>query len=212
MDDVHELAAGDFSEWLRQVRVAIRGDGDTKVPCGDCTACCTSSQFVHIAPEETDTLRRIPEELLFPAPRLPPGHVLMGYDEHGHCPMLVDGRCSIYPHRPRTCRTYDCRVLAAAGVYADDEKPLIAEQARRWEFDVPSPAELVDRKAIGVAAEFLDAHPEAIPPHLAPTTAAQLAVLAIQASEVFVGCDDSREPAVVDADEVAVRKQLERPA
>ena len=30
----------------------------------------------------------------------------MGYDERGHCPMLVDGDCSIYDHRPRTCRMY----------------------------------------------------------------------------------------------------------
>ncbi len=74
---------------------AIRGERGSEVPCGSCTACCTSSQFVHIGPDETDTLARIPAALLFPAPRQPPGHVLLGYDERGHCPMLVDGRCSI---------------------------------------------------------------------------------------------------------------------
>ena len=30
--------------------------------------------------------------------------------------MLVDGRCSIYEHRPRTCRTYDCRIFTATGL------------------------------------------------------------------------------------------------
>ena len=34
------------------------------------------------------------------------------------------GGCSIYDHRPRTCRTFDCRVFAAAGVAVDADKPL----------------------------------------------------------------------------------------
>ena len=96
------------------------GSGGSDVPCGTCTACCTSSQFVHIEPDERDALAHIPAELLFPAPGRPRGHVLLGYDERGHCPMLVDGACSIYAHRPRTCRTYDCRVFAAAGVDPGD--------------------------------------------------------------------------------------------
>jgi hypothetical protein len=63
----------------------------------------------------------------------------MGYDERGHCPMFVDGGCSIYEHRPRTCRTYDCRVFAGAGVAPDDDKPLIVAQARRWRFSYATP-------------------------------------------------------------------------
>src|ERR1700680_3946260 len=95
------LAAGDFSAWINDMQRAIRGERGSDVPCGGCTACCTSSQFIHIAPDETDTLYRIPAELLFSAPRLPRGHVVLGYDERGHCPMLIDNRCSIYQHRPR---------------------------------------------------------------------------------------------------------------
>lgn len=91
------------------------------MPCGDCTACCTSSQFIHIAPDETETLGHIPDELLFDAPGFPAGHVVLGYDENGHCPMLVDGACSIYAHRPRTCRTYDCRIFPATGIDLGDE-------------------------------------------------------------------------------------------
>jgi len=48
--------------------------------------------------------------------------------------------CSIYEHRLRTGRTYDCRVFAAADVdpVADGvEKSLIAQQVRRWQFTVP---------------------------------------------------------------------------
>ena len=132
-----ELAAGDFSPWLSAMQAAVRGERDADVPCDGCTACCTSSHFVHIEPDETDTLAHIPPPLLFPAPRLPRGHVLLGYDEHGRCPMLVDGRCSIYEHRPRTCRTYDCRIFPAAGVEAD--QPAIAQRARRWRFTYAGP-------------------------------------------------------------------------
>ena len=109
-----------LSEWLDELDAA----SDMHVPCGACTACCTSSQFVHIEPDETDTLAHVPAVLRFPAPGLPKGHVVMGYDERGHCPMLVDGACSIYEHRPRTCRTYDCRIFAVTGVEPD--QPAIA--------------------------------------------------------------------------------------
>ena len=130
------LAAGRFSEWLEQLQ---RGD-DMAVPCGTCTACCTSSQFVHIAPDERETLARVPAALRFPAPGLPEGHVVLGYDEHGRCPMLVDDACSIYEHRPRTCRTYDCRVFAATGVEPDATQAAIAARVREWAFDVDDPA------------------------------------------------------------------------
>jgi Fe-S-cluster containining protein len=128
------LAAGNFSSWLVGMQGAIRGENESVVPCGGCTACCTSFQFVHIEPDESDTLAHIPAELLFPAPRLPPGHVVLGYDERGHCPMLVDDQCSIYEHRPRTCRTYDCRIFPAAGLEIDDDdKARIARQSQRWQ-------------------------------------------------------------------------------
>ena len=151
-DDGRDLAAGNFSSWLTEVQGAIRGDRDAEVPCHGCTACCTSSQFVHIGPDETDTLSHVPQELLFPAPRMPAGHVLLGYDERGHCPMLIDNECSIYEHRPRTCRTYDCRVFAAAGIEPDPDQPLVAERARRWRFDFPTPFDRELHDAVRAAA------------------------------------------------------------
>jgi Fe-S-cluster containining protein len=54
--------------------------------------------------------------------------------------MLSDQGCTIYEHRPRTCRTYDCRVFPAAGVFPDEpEKSLVAERARQWQFSYPHP-------------------------------------------------------------------------
>ena len=154
------LDAGTFSAWLASMRDALEGSRDAEVPCDGCTACCRSSQFVHVAPDEGDTLAHIPRELQFPAPGLPKGHVVLGYDEHGHCPMLVDDRCSIYAHRPRACRTYDCRVFAAAGVEPDHERQFeIAERVSRWRFDEPTEADRTAHAAVRAAAEDLDGDP-----------------------------------------------------
>ena len=128
--------AGSFAAWYAALVRAVSGDGEMTVPCGSCRACCTSGQFVHIAPDETDTLAHVPAALRFPAPGLRRGHVVLGYDEHGRCPMLVDDACSIYDHRPRTCRTYDCRVFAATGVDPGPTQPEIAERAASWRFAV----------------------------------------------------------------------------
>ena len=149
-----DLPAGDLSLWLVQVHAAIGGEATSVVACGACTACCTSSQFVHVEPDETDTLAHVPRELLFPAPGEPPGHLVLGYDERGHCPMLVDGRCSIYEHRPRACRAYDCRIFAATGIEPD--RPRIAERTRRWRFDLLTDADRRAHDALRAAAATLD--------------------------------------------------------
>lgn len=176
--------AGDlpFGSWLNAMQAALRGEADAEVPCGDCTACCTSSQFVHIGPDETDTLAHIPAELLFPAPRHPLGHVLLGYDEHGHCPMLAGGRCSIYEHRPRTCRTYDCRIFTATGldVGADDPtKEPIAERSRQWHFTFPTDDDRRRQTAVDTAVRSIHA-----------TSVTQLAVGAIERHEEFLPAAD----------------------
>lgn len=209
--DEPELAAGGFSAWLTEVQGAIRGERVAEVPCGGCTACCTSSQFIHIAPDETDTLAHIPAALLFPAPRRPLGHVLMGYDERGHCPMLVDGSCSIYEHRPRTCRSYDCRIFPAAGLDVDEDKPLIGRQAVRWRFTEPTEADRAQHDAVQAAARFLDGHRSLIPDGLAPTSTTQLAVLAIEVHQAFLGRGGgSGEATIVEPDATAVRVALRR--
>jgi uncharacterized protein len=125
-------AAGAFSSWLIRMREILTEGGAADVPCGGCVGCCASSKFIHIGPREKRTLSRIPKKFLFPAPLLPKGTMLLGYDEKGRCPMLVRGKCTIYEYRPHTCRTYDCRVFSAAGVEPeDDEKGLIRKQVRR---------------------------------------------------------------------------------
>jgi hypothetical protein len=186
------LDAGRFTVWLGEIGRAIAGDGESDVPCGSCTACCEASQFVHVGPDEADALAHIPAALLFPAPGLPAGHRLMGYDENGRCPMLVDGGCSIYAHRPRTCRTYDCRVFPAAGVVdPDPSKARIAARATRWRFDEPTQDDVVRHDAVRAAADFLGRHADELPPGAAPVTATQRAVLALGLHETFLAGEAS---------------------
>jgi uncharacterized protein len=201
MIDVSDLPAGEFSVWLDGAQRSIRGEHGSDVPCDGCTACCTASQFIHIGPEEADTLAHVPAELLFPAPRLPRGHVVLPYNERGHCPMLIDHVCSIYEHRPRTCRTYDCRIFPAAGLEPeDDDKVLIADRARRWRFSYPSDDDRARHDAVRSAASFLCAHPE-LTDGSAAASNTRLAVAAVEVHATFV----RRDPTVTE-----VRVELSR--
>lgn len=176
-----KIETGNFSEWLN---ASQSGEG-ADVPCGECRGCCTSAYFIHIGPDEKETLARVPKKLLFRAPGMPKGHVLMGYRENGHCPMFVDNACSIYAQRPRTCRDYDCRVFAATGL-AEEGKPAIAEQAARWRFRFDT---LEDRRrfdAVRAAAKFLEERAEEFPPGFLPGNATQRAALALRVHGVFL--------------------------
>jgi uncharacterized protein len=182
------LHAGNFSSWLRRARIALTEETGTDVPCDGCFACCTSSHFVHIGPEETNALARIPRELLFAAPGLPKGHALLGYDEGGRCPMLAGNRCSIYDVRPYTCRNYDCRVFAAAGVAAD--KDLITQRVRRWRFGYPTPQDRLQHAAVRAAARFVQGHARLFPGGATPRDPAHVSVLAVKVSDVFLDLVD----------------------
>ena len=182
-----DLPAGSFSSWLRRTRSALIKENGVDVPCGECNVCCRSSYFIHIKPEETQTLSRINRKLLFPAPGLSKGNVLLGYFEGGCCPMLMDDRCSIYGHRPLTCRSYDCRIFTAAGIAAgEDDKALITQRVQRWKFSYPTERDRDQHRAVQAAAVFLREHTECFPEGAVPRNPAQLAILAIKVYDVFL--------------------------
>lgn len=192
MPKKQNLAAGGFSTWLAGIRTAHKTDGDVDVPCGECIACCTSFYFIHIGQNEKTTLARIPDELLFPAPGLPKGHVLMGYDKDGRCPMLRQGKCSIYENRPLTCRQYDCRIFAAVGFAAgDDDKAQINNQAQRWEFSHPTDKDRDEHAAVQNAIRFFQQHKDIFPENIIPTNPSQLALFAIKVYEIFLSHQNS---------------------
>ena len=184
MTGQRDLPAGGFSSWLRRAWSALVDESGADVPCGGCSACCTSSHFIHIRPEEAQTLARIPRELLFAAPGQPKGTMLLGYDEQGRCPMLTGDGCSIYEHRPLTCRTYDCRVFAAAGIAAD--RAQITQRARRWKFTYPTGDDRAQHAAVQAAARFVRERAEWFPGGAVPGDPAQVAVLALKVSGVFL--------------------------
>ncbi len=139
--------------------------------------------------------------------------MLLAYDEHGHCPMLVDDRCSIYEHRPRACRTYDCRVLPAAGLDIGTEpgKERIARRTRRWRFSYPSATDRAERDAVHAAAAFLQTHAAELPANVRPANTTQLAVLAVELHDMFLPRDtDSGQDSAGAPDPDAVRVELTR--
>jgi len=180
-------SAGDFSAWLGSTRNVLITEEGAIVNCGDCNACCTSSYFIHIRPEEASTIAHINKKLLFPAPGLPKGNVLMGYDEYGRCPMLINQKCSIYPHRALTCRIYDCRVFAAAGVEpGGDDKSLIKKCTEQWVFTYPTQKDRDEHEAVKAAAQFIQNHGDSFPHGAIPHNPSQLAILSIKVFKVFL--------------------------
>ncbi|MGA2038929.1 MAG: YkgJ family cysteine cluster protein [Bryobacteraceae bacterium] len=181
------VPAGDFSEWLHGTEASLRlGKGKADVPCGACRGCCRSSMFIHIEPEETQTIRRIPRALLFAAPGLPEGHLLMGYGDQGQCPMLVDNECSIYEDRPHTCRHYDCRVFAATGMAVDRQaQNEIADRVNAWVFDYESEESRAEHSILKSAAAFLQVNQDLFPRGSLPSYPVQLAALAVRIYRLF---------------------------
>jgi Fe-S-cluster containining protein len=178
------LSAGAFSAWLRDTRGALAEKREADVPCGGCNACCRTAHYVHVRPEDRRALRHLPRAFLRSAPDLPPGNQVLGYDAAGRCPMLFDGRCTIYVDRPRACRTYDCRMYAAAAIAAD--RPEIDAQARRWLFTYPSPRDREEQDAVWAAVAFIREHPEAFPSEAAHRQPLRVAVIAVAVHERFL--------------------------
>ncbi|MBW8887774.1 MAG: YkgJ family cysteine cluster protein [Fibrobacteres bacterium] len=175
-----------FTDWLRAMDASARSGEGMAVDCGECRGCCTSSYFIPIESDEKETLAHIPKRLLFPAPGKSKGRWLIGFDEKGHCAFFKDNACSIYAHRPRVCRAYDCRVFPATGL-SEDDKPAIANQAKRWRFGFPSAEDERQFEAARAAARFLRGHAADFPEAFLPSQATQLAALALRIRSVFLG-------------------------
>lgn len=185
MSDQTPIEAGEIESLRDTLEAALRGEAESAVPCGSCTACCSASQFIHIGPDETATLAEIPRALRFSAPGLPRGHVVLPYDEDGRCPMLREGRCSIYDVRPRTCRVYDCRLYAASGLAARHEDRTIALRASRWTFRASQRGEAI-REALERAVRFLETHREVLGPDRVPARVSALGPVALSVHRAFL--------------------------
>lgn len=200
MNSPDDLPAGRFSEWLLAMRRSLAGDGGMDVACGDCRGCCTSSYYVKVRARETQAIARIGEQHLEAGPPAEPGSRLLGFQPNGHCRMLVERECTIYSDRPETCRSYDCRVFAAANMDAGEGKREINQRVARWRFSYVDEADHAAQRAVAAAASYLRQHPVRFPGGHVPSRPSEVAVLAIKAYTVFLdppGDDASIRAAIV---------------
>ena len=145
-----------YREWANQTHEQLTQGSEAQVPCGDCTACCGSNQFIHVRKQEP-AYTVIPSTMLVAAPGSD-SDFLLGHDAQGICPMLTDATCTIYTDRPHACRTYDCRIFSASGVYPDSSQPHIATRARQWAFDYANHEDQAAHQANQRAGAYLVEH------------------------------------------------------
>lgn len=208
-ESAHPLPAGAFGAWLKSARASLQGEGGSDVPCGDCVGCCVSSYFIPLRPRDTAALDEIPAKFLSAAQ--PRGHWMMGYREDGTCPMLRDRKCSIYAHRPQTCRDYDCRIFAAAGMEAGgSDKSVINERVRAWRFTYADENDRAAHRAVAAAATFIREKREHFPGGRAPTAPTGIAVLAVKVYELFLDeAAERRDAGELAADVVAMARAFD---
>jgi Fe-S-cluster containining protein len=166
------------------MRAVLRGEAAADVPCDGCVGCCVSSYPIPLRPRDQAALQSVPERYLQLA--VAGGTARMGFRDDGSCPLLEDGRCSIYADRPQTCRDYDCRIYAAAGLTPDGSRPVIEARVREWRFVYED--DLARRRADAVqrAAAFIRAHAGRFPPAARAHSATAAAVLAVKAHALFL--------------------------
>lgn len=207
---VEEIAAGSFGEWLSEARAAIAGEHGSHVPCGDCVGCCISSYYIPVRPEDTRAIARIPVDVLI-RPGATGGNALLGYRADGTCPMLHAGKCSIYADRPQTCRDYDCRIFAAAGIDAGGaDKHVINRRVRAWRFTYATDADREAHEAVRSAARFISDKKQSFAGGRAPTTPSGIAVLALKSFTVFLDPElDMKDDTAIAAAIVAASREFD---
>ncbi len=194
-----QVAAGPFGSWLAKARASLRGEAGNDVPCGDCVGCCTSSYYIPLRPSDAATLEKVPDAYLTKSQQPPDGTWMMGYKANGHCPMFDGKGCSVYKARPQTCRDYDCRVFAAAGIDAGgDDKSAINRRVKAWTFSYADDAERDLHVAVKRAADFISGNIEKFPAGFTPATSMAIAVLAIKVYPLF----KDHDPAPINAVEL----------
>ncbi len=180
------LPAGDFGQWLLQIQQLDDTAPGIEVDCGECNACCRASFFIHIHPQEQQTLRQIPKALLFPAPGLAKGHSLLGYDQQGRCPLLREQGCTIYPHRPNTCRRFDCRIFTATGISSEEPRLRdIVARARLWRFTYVSQLDRLRHQQVKATAQFLTQNSKIYPGGFNTVNPVQKAAITVQLFSLF---------------------------
>lgn len=177
--------AGQFGEWLAAMRAVLRGERDADVPCGECVGCCVSSYPIPLRPGDARARAEVPEAFLLGS-TVAGERWMMGFREDGRCPFMNAGKCDIYAERPRTCRDYDCRIYAAAGLLPDGHRSVIEQRVREWQFTFGSDDERLQAVAVRRAAQFIRDNQLLFPAGVRAASATAAAVLAVKTFALFM--------------------------
>jgi Fe-S-cluster containining protein len=83
-------------------------NGETSVPCDQCTECCRSGQGLFLHSEQGDDVESYRHRVILDkttGKRV----ILLATEANGHCVYLGASGCTIYDRRPILCRSFDCR-------------------------------------------------------------------------------------------------------
>lgn len=112
----------------RSVRYMKTGRfSDAMFACGGCTACC--HQRVEIF--DTESPVNLKHLDVISDPDGPPGARKLRQNDDSSCVHLGEHGCTVYEHRPKACRAYDCRLYAFYGFRIDHEH---GGPEPRWRF------------------------------------------------------------------------------
>lgn len=106
-----------------------------QMPTVECTGACTDEcTLIPMTPLEAEAMKKVSWRQIEFEEWGDAGHVVLIPDALGNrlrCPMLVNGKCSVYQARPFICRAYG----VAAGLECREgckvENPLTKEQAMK---------------------------------------------------------------------------------
>ena len=191
--DGGDLDAGDFLAWVTGMQAALRSEQSSPT-CNSCAACCRSSQFIHIAPDETDTLAHIPAELLFPRRSARPATSSSATTNAGiaRCWSTTSARSTSIAHRPVAPTTV--RVFPAAAVEIEDAaKAHLAQQTRRWRFSYPAPDDRRRHDAVRGRGVSPANRKTSSPPTSSPRTTPSSPSSPSRSTDAFVQRDDEPE-------------------
>lgn len=110
------------------VRTAAKREGGSNVDCSKCNSQCCRTYEVSF--QEGD------DRSLFVHDSK--GNFVLPMDESKTCKYLGKDGCTIYEHRPKACRNYDCRGLAFLGLHRNETLSMAPEWFAMMQWDLAS--------------------------------------------------------------------------
>jgi Fe-S-cluster containining protein len=134
--------SGSVTTFMRNFMRGVK-QGEVKVPCGSCTACCRSPHvLVELDQAEAERYGGVWSEERT--------RKVLPKKADGSCVYLIDEKCSIYQDRPLMCRTYDCRHSLMVGKVSGGD-PVMLEAYQQW---APMKMPTVEDKVVLIATRL----------------------------------------------------------